>query len=118
MFWYSLMKVTEKLPAVSNETFYGADFRAVLEDHMTWLRNHRSTRSIKVANSDAYRFEGDFYRYLSSLGTISRGYFWVIMRLNKMTSPQDFGVETDTILVPSAETLEALRKAHVTYHTI
>ena len=44
MFWYSLMKVTEKLPAVSNEKFYDADFRAVLEavnlsenlDEPTW----------------------------------------------------------------------------------
>lgn len=118
MFWYSLMKVTEKLPAVSNETFYGAEFRAVLEDHLTWLRDHKTTRVMRVADNDAYRFEGDFYRYLFSLGTIHRAYFWTIMRMNKMTSPQEFGTETRTLLIPSAETLEALRKAHVTYHNI
>jgi len=112
------MKIAEKLPSTSNSLFYDQDFRAVLESHLNWLRSHETTRSMVVAANDAYRFGGDFYRYLYSLGSINRAYFWVIMRLNDMVSPNQFDTSIESILIPSIETLEKIRKTHVTYHNI
>ena len=112
------MRITDRLPTSQNPMYYDADFRAVLEDHMNFLREHSTTRTLVVAASDAYRFEGDFYRYLCSLGSIDRAFYWVIMRLNRMHSPTEFGSSVETLLIPSTETLESIRRAHITYHSI
>lgn len=93
--------------------YYDDSFRAVLEDHMTYLRTHELTRIIQVEAHIADRWAGDLCGLLVSLNVPSYLH-WVIMRMNGMMSPQDNGVDLRVLLVPSNKTLESIKNIHKT----
>lgn len=70
--------------------FYTPGLRNTLEHHLPFLRNHPDTERRPVSADDIYRFEGDLYGLLHYIG-IETSQHWLIMRVNKMTSPTDLG---------------------------
>lgn len=92
--------------------YYDADFRNVLEDHMSFLRKHSSTRTIVVDPGQAYKYEYDLYGYLLSVG-IPANLHWVVLRLNKLTTPTDFSLQLSQLMVPDAGMLDKIRQSHM-----
>lgn len=91
--------------------YYTAEFRTVLEDHLTHLRAAQTTQHLNVAPGDAYRFEYDLYGFLTKFAVPAQLH-WVTMRLNKFTSPEEFGPACDILLVPDANAVSQILQSH------
>jgi hypothetical protein len=92
--------------------YYTSGFRQVLEDHMTYLRQHQA-QLVQVTPQAAWENDQDLFGFLQVIN-LPPQYHWVTMRMNNFTSPNEFGQETSLLLVPSANVLEQLRSAYMT----
>ncbi len=93
--------------------FYDPGFRVVLEDHMSYLRTNDQTNVLNVSVGDAHRYESDFYGYLRNNG-VPANLFWVCLRMNKMSDPNEFGDKFQIVLVPDINVVERIRQSHMT----
>lgn len=93
--------------------YYDASFRAVLEDHMTYLRNHEQTTLQQLEPHLVNKWRGDLFGFLSTLN-IPAHYHWLIMRLNSMSAPTDFDLNVETLMLPSTSEVEKIKAIHVT----
>lgn len=108
----------EKLLAEAGPVIdYDDGFRAVLEDHMTYLRNSSSTTPIMVKPGEAYKYEADLFGLLSHLN-IPQNLHWVTMRVNDMTSPTHAKADIQTLLIPSETVIGQIRQTHQTTHKL
>lgn len=89
--------------------YYNFNFRVVLESHLTYFRSNVGTKSQPILPNAAYRFEGDLYGLLHSLGIPSE-YHWFIMRINDYTSPQETTSELSSLLIPDYSAIEKIRQ--------
>lgn len=93
----------------SNVT-YSEAFKRVLEDHLTVIKNDPTTEVVEVNDQVAYSNEGDLIAVLDHYN-IPTEHHWLIMRLNDMTSPQEFSVDKSALLIPSRTTFESILNA-------
>lgn len=91
--------------------YYNETFRAVLEDHMNFLRTNPSTTALVVSPGEAYRFEADLYGFLSKY-SVPAYLHWVVMRMNLMSSPDQFNSSLAQLLVPETQTIDRIRQSH------
>lgn len=105
-----------------DSVYYTAAWRLMIETHLLFLINHPYTVPQSIAAHDVYKYEGDLYGMLAKLN-IAPQYHFAIMRMNGLTSPQDFRLENFipdpdllgndeamiTLLMPSQTVLENLR---------
>jgi hypothetical protein len=99
------------------DIFYDAGFRASLEAHMEYFRKSGKSRVVDVPSNLAVIYEGDFFGYLLRAG-IALQYHWIIMRVNKMTSTDQFGVNTHTLIVPDQTQIETIRQAYASTNIV
>lgn len=83
--------IIEQMEKPGPAMFYEAEFRQLLEMHMNQLRTIYAVTE-ELDPKDLYRFEGDFSGYLLSKGETLETH-WLIMRVNGMTHPNQFGRE-------------------------
>lgn len=107
------MKIDSLMISEGPAIYFDLGFRNVLEDHMTYLRTHGQTRDQVVDKGAAYKYEYDLFGFLSMAG-IAPHLHWVVMRMNNMTSPMEFGMHNETLLVPEATVVDKIRQAHMT----
>lgn len=111
------MKIDEIATSGGPDVYYSDRFRVVLEDHMTYLRNHPQTYYKEVNSKQAYKFEGDFFGLLSELN-LPVEFYWLIMRMNKLTSPVYTESTITSIIVPSNDVIERIRSAFMNVNKI
>ena len=111
------MKIDEIATSDGADIYYSDSFRVVLEDHMTYLRNHPQTYLKEVSSKQAYKFEGDFFGLLSELNQ-SPEFYWIIMRMNKLTSPVYSESTINSIIVPANDVIERIRSAFMNVNKI
>jgi hypothetical protein len=95
-----------------SDIFYDDSFRSTLESFMSYFRESSSTSAKTVSPMDAYRFEFDLFSLLSSYN-IPPYMHWIIMRVNKMTSPTDLNKDINMLLIPSETTVEHIRQSYM-----
>jgi hypothetical protein len=93
--------------------FYDTDFRAVLEDHMTYLRGHESTTTMAVGPNEAYRWTADLFGLLNSRG-VAAYLHWVVMRMNSFNSPTEMDETVSSLIIPDPRALNLIRNIYVT----
>lgn len=103
--------LSDLMRADGGAMYYDDAFRNVLEDHLTYLRGAPTTQHLNVAPGDAYRFEYDLYGFLSKFAVPAQLH-WVVLRLNKFTSPEEFGPDCQTVLVPDAGAVSQILQSH------
>lgn len=101
------------LVAQGTGAYYTDQFRNVLEDHMTYLREAASTTVMNVDPIKAYRFEFDLNGLLLDMG-IPLYLHWVVMRMNNFASPQDVPADLTQLLIASPDEIEVIRQAEYT----
>lgn len=111
------MKIDETVTPSGAEVYYSDSFRAVIEDHMTFLRTHPQTYRKSVTSAQAYKFEGDFFGLLQEINEPSQ-FHWIILRMNKLTSPVYSTDDITSILVPSGDVVERLRSVYMNINKI
>jgi hypothetical protein len=92
------------------DIFYDPEFRNVLEDHMTYLRETNS-QIILIDPSDAYRWRGDFFGFLDT-HPVKRQYHWLVMRINQFTSPNQFHEDVLAMTLPDFALVEQILQSH------
>lgn len=93
--------------------YYDAAFRAVLEDHMTYLRGHQDTTLQQLEPHVVNKWRGDLFGFLTTIN-IPAHYQWLIMRMNSMSAPTDFDTNVETLLIPSPSEVEKIKAIHLT----
>ena len=88
-------------------------FGVLLETHLDWISRHAETRVLGVDLGLASKFNGDLFSYLSAMN-IPREIHYAVMRLNRMTSPTEFGDQTVNSIVPSVKAIEDLKVLYKT----
>jgi hypothetical protein len=93
--------------------YYDQAFRNVLEDHLTYLKTHPTTRTIEIRLNLVFKYIGDFNGLLTELKIPAEMHF-ICMRMNGMTSPNEYETTMTTLLMPSKEELSRLRSVFKT----
>lgn len=83
------------------------DYYEVLESHLTYIRNHSSTKVIDVGLDQAAIYKGDFYGLLNSL-SVNKKYHYPIMRVNGLLCSADYDGKTSEILRPAEDTINSI----------
>lgn len=102
------MSVLSQLGASGAPFYYSAEWRLLVETHLSWLRAQAISETVVIDHQLAYKYEGDLYGALTELG-IPDYMHWAIMRLNGLTSPTDFKGESVVLMVPERQTLNSLK---------
>lgn len=93
--------------------FYQAGFRRVIEDHLSNLRNSRGSNTLNIESNMAYAFEFNLYGVLTHYQI--PGYLhWIMMRVNGMTSPDEYQASMTSLIHPDTELVEKYRSTYVT----
>lgn len=107
------MKVDNLMTTEASSIYYDDGFRHVLEDHLTYLREHASTVSLNLDASLVYMYEFDFFGLLAAY-RIPVQLHWLVMRMNKLRCPTEAGLDINSILVPDATVVDRIRQSHMT----
>lgn len=106
------MYIDKKAVSPGENIYYDPSFRVTIEAHLEFLRASTKSNIVDIQQNKAAIYEGDLFGYLAEAG-IDLKYHWIIMRVNKMTSPYMFGAHTETLIVPDQTQLEIIRSAHM-----
>lgn len=90
---------------------YTASFRRMIEDHLPYIRAHETTETLNIRDDVAWRFHGDLIGVLLHY-EFRRDLHWLIMRVNKYTSPMDFHYEDRFLHIPSTTLVSRLIRTH------
>ena len=93
------------------DIYYDPKFRIILEDHMTYLKNLASTKTVEIDMNRSYKYEGDFYGLLYDMG-ISPYLHFIILRMNDLTSPANYNNQIRQLIIPEGTEINRLRSAY------
>ena len=111
------MTLDDQMPSSGPDIFYSREFRIVIEDHLSILKNTLNSKTIIIKNADAFKYEGDLYGLLSNYA-VPIQYHWIAMRMNNYTSPTQFTKEVGILLVPIETTIERIKSVFNTQNKI
>lgn len=79
--------------------YYTTSWRMMVEDYIPWLHSSSVVETEQVSDTDRYRYEADFYGYLTHVLKITAPELhYIMLRLNNMTHPREFGNNFPVIL--------------------
>lgn len=80
-------------------------FKKIIEDHLDELRQNSTPQ--KVSEKLITRCRYDFYSLLCHLKIDSR-YYWIILRVNNLTSPDEYLGDVRSIMIPELKFVQEL----------
>ena len=84
-----------------NSFYYTDEFRNIIEDHLNYIRNHKTTIAMRLETHDMIKNNNDLYSLFMEK-KIPMDLHWITLRLNNLTSPFLNRVELEYILIPDA----------------
>jgi hypothetical protein len=100
-----------------DSVYYTPEFMNVLEDHLTYLREHPKTRTESITPHEASKYTGDLISLLN-VRNVKPEYHWIIMRLNNFTNYSDIDENLNTLLYPDFEEIDRIKLSHKTLNKI
>lgn len=94
------MSLLSKLANPGQDIWYSPGFRSVLEDHMTYLRNHPDSTVQPIEPNAVIKYRFDLFSLFALYG-IEYKYHWLVMRVNHFNNPQDDISELQSFMVPN-----------------
>lgn len=104
--------------------YFDEGFRTVLETHLVIIKKDTAARRVLVPPELAYQYQGDLYGLLGTEQfNLALGYRWLVMRVNDMYNPADYGTDWDNVyagmhdfslLLPSETYISTLAKKYST----
>lgn len=101
------------LYAMSNEgadIYYNPDFRHVLEDHLTILREDPATEVVVIKPNEGYKYEYDLCGYLSYLN-VPMYLHWITMRVNGWHKETEF-YNPSVIYIPHRNSVNKIKNMY------
>lgn len=111
----------ELLADPGDSLYYDEAFRDDIEAHLVILRRYNVDKRT-VPPSLIYKYEGDFYGYLTEIG-VPTEYHWIYLRVNHMAHPREFGEKmrdpqnrnvTFDMIVPDTNAISGIRTLFLT----
>lgn len=93
---------------LDNADYYSDDFRDVLEDHFSYLKNLGSTKVVPIDGYLAVRYEFDFYGLMQQQG-VPHQFHWLVLRLSGYTSPDQMQATLQSYYLPDPNFVESIR---------
>lgn len=93
---------------LDNLDYYNDDFRNVLEDHFSYLKQLGSTKNVPIDGYLAVRYEYDFYGLMQNQG-VPHQLHWLVMRLSGYTSPDQMQRTLQSYFLPDPSFVEQIR---------
>lgn len=97
--------------------YYNIELRNILEDHLTYFRNSNDITILNIEPAMAYKYEGDFFGLLSYYN-VPFEYHWLVLRINKMTNPNQNKSTLLSVNVPNRLSVERLKNVYMTRNRI
>lgn len=91
--------------------YYSDGFRNVLEDHMTYLREHPTTTILSVLPMQAYKYEFDMVGLLRELNIPLRMH-WTVIRMNHLSSLTQVPSDLQQLLIPTDQQLSRIKQTY------
>jgi hypothetical protein len=91
--------------------YYDSGFRQMLEDHLSYLKDHPQTESVEINPSSAHKGHGDLVSVLQDYAIEPR-FHWIIMRLNGYTSPMEYQSDRLVLKIPQASLIDGLTRVY------
>ncbi len=104
------MKIDDRMYSPGADVYYSKEFRDTLESHMDYFRKSSQTRILEVDQHKANVYDGDLFGFLL-YSKIEPYLHWVIMRVNNMFSPFEFGPGVTNLMIPQDTLVEQLRQS-------
>ena len=101
------MSLQDLIETNVSDDYYNPKFRTLLEAYMPTMRNLNGTIRRYVDPSESFLYRNDFVAYLNSLN-VPAHLHWIIMRLNSMTSFQQFDKSYTSILIPNPDDVQRI----------
>lgn len=103
------LTITSKMRSQGDSVYYQDAWHILVETHLPVLRGLSDTALLTVDVHDAYKYRGDLYSLLQAYDQPPE-YLFPIMRMNGMYSPSEYRESMLSLMVPSIQTMENLRK--------
>lgn len=103
------MEILKEQTTIFDSTLNVDKYRQVVEDHLLWLTK-RTTNHIDITDNDKIKWAGDFYGLLNEKG-VSPDQFFLVARMNGLTSSNDDLSELLTILLPNETDVELINES-------
>ena len=107
------MSLVDNFPTNYPTAFYDEKFRAILEDHIAFLKSNVNTKTVRVVGVDAIKYRGDLNGYLTLI-KVPHHHHWITMRLNDFTNPNQFDETIQILYIPDQSLLEKIRQQYTT----
>lgn len=96
--------------------YYTTSWRMMVEDYAAWLRSSNVVEQENVSDTDRYRYEADFYGYLTHVLKITAPeHHFIMLRLNNMYHPREFGLNHHFILQVKSAFISRMMDLMVSY---
>lgn len=96
-----MASLSNKILPPGDDDYYDPAFRRMIEDHLVAMRNDINAKVLDVAPEDVYKYNGNFYQLLVSVGTTEMFLHWIIMRVTGLKDPTDPITDLKQILIPN-----------------
>ena len=88
-------------------------FLTMIESHLTYLRRSPNVALLPVNEQQSYKYEGDYYGLLETLG-ITKDSHYIVMRVNNYASSADYKGTTQPVIVPDMLEVGMLKNVYLT----
>lgn len=106
-----MAKIDEMMTDPGADVYYTAGLRDVLEDHMTYLRNHPRTQAIAVSPIQAHKYEHDLTGLLNLLG-VPMTLHWTVMRMNNLDTLTHVPADLTQLLIPEIREVGLIQQTY------
>lgn len=107
----SFSSVLELISDSGNPRLYDDAVRVMLENYLPQIRAASTTKVIDVDPHDADVYDGDLAGYLFNVAQQAFDIHDLIMRMNYMSAPTDFGRNVTRMLIPDRTDISRLSQA-------
>lgn len=101
------MTLLANMVTMGDSNYYTAKYRQMIEDHINFLRNHKSNSIVNLAPMVSFKYAADFYGLLFHLN-IPMEYHYAILRVNGFRNPSDFQGTEPSISVVETDIIKRL----------
>ena len=103
--------IHELMPDPGPAVFYEDEFKRVVEDHLHYLRSHEQTVMHTIDAHIANKYHGDLIGLLRYYD-VAEHMHWLVMRVNRYTSPMQFDQDDLTLLFPAQPVINSILKRY------
>lgn len=104
-----MLSVSNLQTNVGNTNYYSAGFRTLIEDHLSYIRKHNSTRIIQLEAIKELVYRGSFFSLLDYL-KISQDLWWIVMRVNGIHNETNYLEPITHLILPDRSLINVLNQ--------